>query len=170
LYLSPENAYQKRTKYENQQYEQTLLELRMISLLPEESIRMLDELFGDPFRELPELERVILITAATEGSVQHTRVKEISLEHSKDISSALAHLVQQKMLEKEGETRCSIYHLPGKQVSGSAQLFYENNELNSPDNELNFLDVKKSFLWLWLYNRTDTLKCLRGSVPRICGK
>jgi ATP-dependent DNA helicase RecG len=49
------------------------------------------------------------------------------------------------MLEKEGETRGSIYHLPGKQVSGSAQLFYENNELNSPDNELNSLDLEKRF-------------------------
>jgi ATP-dependent DNA helicase RecG len=119
--------------FENQRYEQTLLELRMISLLPEESIRMLDELFGAKFRRLPELERVILITAATEEFVQHTRIKEISLEHSKDISSALAHLVQQKMLVKEGETRGSVYHLPGKQLSGATQLFLDNMDINSPD-------------------------------------
>jgi ATP-dependent DNA helicase RecG len=131
--------------YENQQYEQTLLELRMISLLPEESIRMLDDLFGDQFRRLPELERVILITAATEEFVQHTRIKEISLEHSKDISSALAHLVQQKMLVKEGETRGSIYHLPGKQVSRATQLFLDNVDINFPDNELNSLDLKNKF-------------------------
>ena len=128
--------------YENQQYEQTLLELRMISLLPEESIRMLDELFGDQFRELPELERVILITAATEGFVQHTRIKEISLEHSKDITSALAHLVQKKMLEKEGETRGSIYHLPGKQVSDATPLFLDNMDINSPDLSSNSPDLK----------------------------
>jgi ATP-dependent DNA helicase RecG len=130
--------------YENQQYEQTLLELRMISLLPEESIRMLDELFGDQFRELPELERVILITAATEGFVQHTRIKEISLEHSKDITSALAHLVQKKMLEKEGETRGSIYHLPGKQVSDATPLFLDNMDINSPDLSSNSPDLSSN--------------------------
>jgi ATP-dependent DNA helicase RecG len=130
--------------FENQRYEQTLLELRMISLLPEESIRMLDELFGAKFRRLPELERVILITAATEEFVQHTRIKEISLEHSKDISSALAHLVQQKMLVKEGETRGSVYHLPGKQLSGATQLFLDNMDINSPDLGSNSPDLKNN--------------------------
>ena len=128
--------------YENQLYEQTLLELRMISLLPEESIRMLDELFGVKFRELPELERVVLITAATEGFVQHARIKEISLEHPKDISSALTHLVQKKMLEKEGETRGSIYHLPGKQLSEVISPFMDNLDSNSPDLKLNSPDLK----------------------------
>ena len=33
------------------------------------------------------------------------RGKEISSEHPKDISAALAHLVQEEMLIKEGETR-----------------------------------------------------------------
>ena len=139
--------------YENQQYEQTLLELRMISLLPEESIRMLDELFGQKFRQLPELEGIILITAATEGFVQHARIKEISSEHSKDITSALAHLVQKNMLEKEGETRGSMYYLPGKRLPDTNSLFSDNEEmnspdlgLNSPDLGLNSPDLKKKFL------------------------
>lgn len=130
--------------YENQQYEQTLLELRMISLLPEESIRMLDDLFGAKFRALPELERVILITAATEGFVQHARIKEISLEHSKDISSALAHLVQKKMLEKEGETRGSVYHLPGKHLSEAISPFLDNLDSNSPDLQSNSPDLTEN--------------------------
>ena len=132
--------------YENQQYEQTLLELRMISLLPEESIRMLDELFGQKFRQLPELEGIILITAATEGFVQHARIKEISSEHSKDITSALAHLVQKNMLEKEGETRGSMYYLPGKRLPDTNSLFSDNEEMNSPDLGLNSPDLKKKFL------------------------
>lgn len=118
----------------------------MISLLPEESIRMLDELFGQKFRQLPELEGIILITAATEGFVQHARIKEISSEHSKDITSALAHLVQKNMLEKEGETRGSMYYLPGKRLPDTNSLFSDNEEMNSPDLGLNSPDLKKKFL------------------------
>ncbi|MCG2726135.1 MAG: hypothetical protein L6420_07775 [Elusimicrobia bacterium] len=92
--------------------ERTVLLLRMISLIPEEVEKKLDELFGRKFRRLPELERIILITAAAEDKVSHSRIKEISPSHPKDISVALSNLVQKKMLIKEGETRGSIYHLP----------------------------------------------------------
>ncbi|MFH1097047.1 MAG: hypothetical protein V1749_06070 [Candidatus Desantisbacteria bacterium] len=119
--------------YEDATHEQTLLELRMISLFPEKSMKMLDELFGEQFRKLPELERVILITAATEDIVHHARIKGISSEHPKDISVALAHLVQEEMLIKEGETRASIYHLPGKGQTDASSLLQTTIETNSQD-------------------------------------
>lgn len=68
----------------------------MISLYPEDSIKMLDGLFGKQFRVLPEIERIILITAATETRIDHARIKEITSKHPKDISYALSHLVQKK--------------------------------------------------------------------------
>ena len=119
--------------YEDAVHEQTLLELRMISLLPEQSVKMLDELFGERFTKLPELERVILITAATEERVHHGRIKEISSEHPKDISAALSHLVQEGMLIKEGETRASVYYLPGQKPVELPLSFLDNLETNSPD-------------------------------------
>ena len=117
--------------YEDATHEQTLLELRMISLLPEQSVKMLDELFGERFRKLPELERVILITAATEERVHHGRIKEIASDHPKDISAALSHLVQEKMLVKEGETRASVYHLPGQPPVDLALSLLDNIEKSS---------------------------------------
>ncbi|MBF0118142.1 MAG: putative DNA binding domain-containing protein [Desulfobacterales bacterium] len=139
--------------YEDRQHEQTLLELRMISLMPEESIKKLDDLFGDRLRSLPELERVILITAMTEGKVYHSRIKEISTDHPKDISSALAHLVQMDMLEKEGETRASVYYIPGLKPLDSYLPFMalfqkispdlnENADSNSPDLNNSSPDLK----------------------------
>ena len=98
--------------HETFEREFTQLELRMISLLPAESVRLLDELFGERFRSLPELERIILVTAAAENEVNHARIKEMSAEHPKDISAALANLVEEKMLVKRGETRGSTYQLP----------------------------------------------------------
>lgn len=119
--------------YEDATHEQTLLELRMISLLPEQSVKMLDELFGERFRKLPELERVILITAAAEERVHHGRIKEISSDHPKDITAALAHLVQEGMLIKKGETRASVYHLPGQKPVELPLSFLEGLDTGSPD-------------------------------------
>ncbi len=114
-------------------YAQTLLELRMISLLPEESLKMIDDLFGERFRKIPELERIILITSATEDMVNHDRIKEIASNHPKDISAALAHLVHEKMLIKQGETRASFYRLPGKKLTVISSLFEDPLSPNSPD-------------------------------------
>ena len=119
--------------YEDAMHEQTLLELRMISLLPEQRVNMLDELFGERFRKLPELERVILITAATEERVHHARIKEVSSDHPKDITAALAHLVQEGMLIKQGETRASVYHLPGQKPVELPLSFLEGLDTGSPD-------------------------------------
>jgi predicted HTH transcriptional regulator len=117
--------------YETFEREFTQLELRMISLLPAESVRLLDGLFGKRFRGLPELERIILVTAAAEDSVNHARIKEMVVDHPKDISAALARLVQNEMLIKQGETRGSTYALPGKR-SAEATALPQDKEGNSP--------------------------------------
>jgi ATP-dependent DNA helicase RecG len=99
--------------YEDRIYDQTLLELRTSSLLPPESVEKLQKTFGDKFPELTELQRIILVTAEAEGFVSHTRIKSLSTEHPTDISAALANLVRENFLEKEGATRNATYHLPG---------------------------------------------------------
>lgn len=174
--------------YEDSAHEQTLLELRMISLLPEESVKMLDELFGDGFRNLPELERVILIAAATEDRVHHARIKEMVSDHPKDISAALAHLVQEGMLIKRGETRGSIYYLPGKPQTDPSALFPINNGLvplnvtgnspdlggNSPDMPGNSPDLKARLASilnsLGLTKMPGKVKAetMRGIILRLC--
>ncbi|MBI5555370.1 MAG: putative DNA binding domain-containing protein [Elusimicrobia bacterium] len=126
---------------EDPTHEQTLLELRMISLLPEESVKMLDDLFGERFRKLPELERIILITSATEEMVNHDRIKEIASDHPKDISAALAYLVHEKMLIKQGETRASFYRLPRKLSIAPSSLFQDSLVPNSQDLPANSQDL-----------------------------
>ncbi len=75
------------------QPEQTILRLRMLSLLPPEAITALDRRFGARFRELPETARLALATVQIEGVVSHARLKEMSTEHPKDLSKILASLV-----------------------------------------------------------------------------
>ena len=100
--------------YENREYEQTLLELRTISLYPDKTIAHLRELLGDRFTALSELGSIILATAETEDVVTHTRIKNLTTEHPKDITAEFMRLVRDGMLVKHGETRGAEYTLPGK--------------------------------------------------------
>ena len=131
--------------YEDPIHEQTLLELRTLSLLPEESVKHLEMIFGKGFHLLTELQKIALLTAETEGAVSHSRMKTLCTAHTKDISDMLASLVKEGFLEKEGETRASIYFIRGsRQKQGFALELTENSPdltLNSPDLKLNSPDL-----------------------------
>lgn len=114
--------------------ETTVLELRTSSLLPEDSVQAVSDLFGSKFNSLNELERIILVTAHTEHTVSHKRIRELSDAHPNDISKVLTHLVQEKYLLKHGETRGAYYLLSGVKPVEST-LFPE--ELSSPHLDLN---------------------------------
>lgn len=105
--------WRKPLLYELDDPEQTLMELRMESMFPEEAIHMLQHKLGSAFSELPELERLILVTTASEGMSHHARIKELCTEHPVDISKALTSLVRSGLLETEGVKRGMTYYLPG---------------------------------------------------------
>lgn len=108
--------------YEVREPEQTLMELRMSSLVPEQAVAELQAHLGVRFSALPELERLALITAHTEGVVSHTRLKEISTEHPADITKRLAGLVRDGLLVSAGVGRGTVYHLPWA-TQASTRLF-----------------------------------------------
>ena len=98
--------------YELREPEQTLMELRMTSLVPEQAIADMEAHIGERFLALPALDRLALITASSEGSVNHARLREISTEHPADISKMLAGLVRDGLLISEGAGRGMVYFLP----------------------------------------------------------
>ena len=109
--------------YEIDEPPQTLLELRMLELMPEEIQQQLQERFGDDYSALPRLERLILATAAIEQVVSHSRIAEISTEHSFDITQALQSLVKKDMLKLKGHGRGAFYHLAGASLPTPADVF-----------------------------------------------
>jgi predicted HTH transcriptional regulator len=98
--------------YERREPDQSLMELRMTSLIPEDAVAELEAHIGPRFRELSELERMALITATVEGMVNHTRLREISTEHPADISKKLSILVRDSLLVSEGNGRGTVYFVP----------------------------------------------------------
>lgn len=146
--------------YENLEYEQTLLELRTISLYPDEAIAHLREMFGEGFNSLNELGRIIIATAETEDIVTHTRVKDLTTEHPKDITAEFMRLVRDGMLVKHGETRGAEYTLPGKCYRAFTELPEDTSSpdlfSNSPDltsNSPNLTRLLSEKLTEWKYTK-----------------
>ncbi len=102
---------------------QTLFELHMESLLPEAIVNKLDEQFGPSFRELSEIERIALVIADSEETVDHKRLREISAEHPADISKALHGLVNKRFLKTGGTGRGTYYYLSASEENGVVNNF-----------------------------------------------
>ena len=114
--------------YELRDPEQTLMELRMSSLVPQEVVSELQAHLGDRFETLPELARLALIAAGSEGQVNHARLREISTEHPADITKLLGQLVRDGLLISDGAGRGTVYCLPW-------QRHYQDTIFDLPPNK-----------------------------------
>ena len=101
---------------------QTLLELTMVDLFPQDTMQQLTVQFGEKFTLLNEEERVALAIAKIEGVVTHTRLQSISTNHSVDISRNLQHLVKEGFLNSTGG-RGAVYTLSGIEVLKPEDVF-----------------------------------------------
>ena len=102
--------------YEKDDPEQTLLELRMVNLVSEDMHTKLIELFGAKYKELSELKRSILITAATESWFNHDRISALTSAHTRDITLALSNLVKANYLTSSGVHKDKTYHIKGIEI------------------------------------------------------
>ena len=97
--------------WEDMEHLETHLRLPLESLLPDSAVERLIEHFGGRFTSLDRLGRVILVTAEVEGSTNHARIRELSDEHSRDITLKFQELVRQGLLESSGNTRGVTYSI-----------------------------------------------------------
>ncbi|MDI1309242.1 MAG: putative DNA binding domain-containing protein [Methylotenera sp.] len=110
--------------YQKDDPEQTLLELRMLDLLPEPVLAKLRDRFKQKFDALKTTERLVLATAEIERVVTHQRLLEISTDHPHDLSTCLQGLVRQGYLETNGRSgKGTVYHLPGENLPTPDQVF-----------------------------------------------
>jgi predicted HTH transcriptional regulator len=105
--------------YELPEPEQTLMELRMSSLVPAQAVAELTKLLGARFAALPETARLALITAQVEGLVSHDRLKQICTEHPADLTKMLRGLVRDGFLVSDGAGRGMVYFLPWQRRSAA---------------------------------------------------
>jgi ATP-dependent DNA helicase RecG len=97
---------------ERMQPDRVLWTLPMISLIPDESLVRLRERFGPKFQKFTPLEVQALVTADLEKWVDNARMRQITSEHSTDITRLLQKLVSREALVQDGQGRWSRYRLP----------------------------------------------------------
>jgi ATP-dependent DNA helicase RecG len=85
--------------------ENTTLEMKMVSLLPQEIIEKCQILFGSRFNQLSELERIVLVTAASEQEITNAQIRFMTGAHPADLSKILGHLVKGGYLTSSGPNR-----------------------------------------------------------------
>lgn len=93
---------------------QTVLEMRMESLLPEGIVSDLSKRLGRKFKSLSQIERIALVTAEAETCITHHRLMEITSEHPSELSAYLHKLVEAKLLQSDGAGKGTFYFAPGK--------------------------------------------------------
>jgi predicted HTH transcriptional regulator len=105
----------------NEHHPQTLLELRMINLLDEETIQKLKTIFSSSFNKLNEKEIMILATAYIEEEINHKRVLEILDIHPSDVSDILKQLAKDGFLQKYGVGKGTTYKLVTKGITDATK-------------------------------------------------
>lgn len=92
--------------------EQTLLELHMLSLVPEETLEKLRVSMGNKvFDGLSEGERLVLVTAQIETTVDHQRMMTVMDIHPRDLTTLFSGLVEKGLIYQEGSGRGMVYFL-----------------------------------------------------------
>ncbi len=106
--------------------------LPMVSLIPEESLERLQELFGKTiFEKFNKWEVQALVTADAEGGMDNLRMQQITGKHAVDITRNLQRLVAGGFLRQKGQGRWTKYRLPDSVHSGSSSVHSESSSVHS---------------------------------------
>jgi len=94
------------------------MEFWMIDLFPTGTVETLQQVFHGNngkinYKNLDHNSQVALAVAYSEGMVNHERLKQLTGEHSADLSRTLSNLVDRQVLSKTGHSRGAVYHLVG---------------------------------------------------------
>jgi len=116
-------------------YNQTLLELRMVNLLPKDLLAGLCKVFGARFDDLGQNERLTLAAAASEKVVTHARLREMTSLHSFDATRLLQTLVLDGFLEAHNPGRGAVYCLPGAAIPKPEEVFGAGAEPSTAESE-----------------------------------
>ncbi len=104
-------------------YDQTLLELRMLDLFPAGIVDALCGAYGDEYTGRSQTEQIAMAVALSESGINHSRLAELTNEHSADVTKALQKLTSDKIFETVGAGRGVFYHLSGLAMPSPDDVF-----------------------------------------------
>ncbi len=110
-------------------------QLPMMSLIPDESLRRLQQRFGHGFNHFNKLEVQALVSADLEGGIDNARLRQISGEHAGNSTRILQSLVAQGALIQKGQGRWTSYHLHDISDNIDSEHKAPDSEHKAPDSE-----------------------------------
>lgn len=136
-----EQSWRKPEIIEEVQPDKTIMILRTISLLPEQSLLVLKNTLGKNLKNLSKDEVVALVAALEEGQITNTRLQILINKNSIEVNKILSSLIDKKLLKTEGKRRGTIYLLSNA-FNHSSYLNANsiNNESSSINSEMNFIN------------------------------
>lgn len=141
--------YEQTTHRNGAILEQTVLELKMVSLVPSKTIARLESMFGEKFNNLSDLERLILITADVDQWVNHERIMQITDETSRKVTLAFPKLENMGMLIPNGTHKEKFYTLPGVKVSTVDEVFkngsISDDHFTAPNSSSEYSEVSSEY-------------------------
>lgn len=121
--------------------DRVVLELSMTSLLPDETLHSLRELYGPEVDTLGKDELTILVTCHIEGDITNSRLQYMIDRHRTDITKILQELCKKGYLLSDNKGRWTSYHLntEGKKTyvdtSDSTEATSDPNDDTSDPND-----------------------------------
>ena len=85
------------------------LRMRLASLLPKNSVRVLRSVLGTAFDAQDRLGRIALVTSHAENGAAHSRITTLSSAHPRDVTVKLQELVRKGLLIGSGPPRTRVY-------------------------------------------------------------
>jgi ATP-dependent DNA helicase RecG len=136
------------------------LTLPMVSLIPEESLSRLKDLFGDEISRLNANELQAVATALIENGVSNARLQELIDIHPSDITRMLIGLCERGFLSSDKNRRWASYHLTIVSDEYSRHL-----HSNSPHLEHNLPHLEHSLPQIM--SETSNLSPIEGKLRTI---
>ena len=123
---------------------QTVLELSMNDLFPNDVMQYLENEYGKEFLALSTDEQAILATIYLESEANHQRLKTLLPNHPADITKMLQHLVKQGMLVSTGG-RWAIYSLASDNSLAGSEISLAGNNPSYPNNDPSYPNNDPSY-------------------------
>ena len=106
--------------------------LPMVSLIPDDSLARLKNLFGATLNQFSELEIQALVTADLESAVDNARMRQVTGGHPAEMTAVLQGLVGKAALIQEGYGRWTRYRLPAR----SGSVHKPGDSVHKPDDSV----------------------------------
>ena len=126
------------------------LTLPMISLLPDDAVIKLKELFDGKVENLTQDELTALVTCYSEGGINNTQLQYVIPQHRSDITKMLKKLCNQGFLISEGNRRGTKYHVndPERKVGSSEEKVGSSKRLKFEELQSIIISIAEDYITL----------------------